>query len=192
MCQPLLTGVAEYAYGRQYGGPESHFSERRIFSKYYPELSSIPQEGFFCNNANAALLKTTWEHYRFDEELTGLEDMELAQRLVKDEGKVAYVAEAGVYHNHRETWQQVRRRFEREAIALQKIMPQVHVQFIDTLRYSISSIWKDWCSAWNENAKANLSSIIWYRWNQYKGVWKGNQKHRKLSHSEKEKYFYPE
>jgi rhamnosyltransferase len=138
------------------------------------------------------LLKTTWERYRFDEELTGLEDMELAQRLIKDGGKVAYIAEAGVCHNHCETWPQVCRRFEREAIALQKIMPQVHVQFIDTLRYSASSIWKDWRSALEENAETSLLAIARYRWNQYKGVWKGNRKHRKLSHAEKEKYFYPD
>lgn len=192
LCQPIIDGNAEYTYGRQYGGAESHFSERRLFAKYYPECSCIPQEGFFCNNANAALLKTTWEQYRFDEELTGLEDMELAQRLIKDGGKVAYVAEAGVWHNHCETWPQVRRRFEREAIALQKIMPQVHVQFVDTLRYSASSIWKDWRSARKENAEASLLAIIRYRWNQYKGIWKGNSKHRKLSHAEKEKYFYPD
>ncbi len=191
LCQPILDGVTEYAYGRQFGGPKSHFSEHRIFAKYYPERSNIPQEGFFCNNANAALLKTTWERYRFDEELTGLEDMEFAQRFVREGGKVAYVADAGVYHYHSETWPQVRRRFEREAIALQKIMPHVHVGLVDTLRYTVSSIWKDWCYASNGMMPVSLLAIALYRWNQYKSVWKGNRKHSKLSHAEKEKYFYP-
>jgi rhamnosyltransferase len=192
LCQPLLDGQADYAYGRQYGGPESHYSEHRIFAKYFPAQSKIPQAGFYCNNANAALHKSTWQKYRFDEELTGLEDMGLTQRLVKDGGRVAYIAEAGVYHHHSETWPQVRRRFEREAIALQRIMPQVHVGLVDTLRYTVSSVWKDWHCARKEGAPVKLADIARYRWNQYIGALKGNHEHRKLSHAEKEKYFFPE
>jgi rhamnosyltransferase len=191
LCQPLLDGHSEYVYGRQVGGPESHFSECRIFAKYYPEQSRIPQQGFFCNNANAALMRSSWEQYRFDEHLTGLEDMELAKRLEHGGGRIAYAADAGVYHYHNENWPQVQRRFEREAIALQKIMPQVHVNLLDTLRYVASSIWKDWRCVRNDDKPANISDIIRYRWNQYIGTWKGNHQHRKLSHAEKEKYFFP-
>lgn len=191
LCQPLLDGVAQYSHGRQLGGPHSHFSERRIFAKYFPEQSQIPQEGFYCNNANSALLRSAWERYRFDEELTGLEDMEFAQRLTKDGGKLAYVAEACVYHHHSETWPQVRRRFEREAIALQKIMPQVYVGLFDTLRYIVTSIWKDWYCARQEDPRPRLTNIARYRWCQYWGAWKGNHQHRKLSYAEKEKYFFP-
>ena len=44
----------------------------------------MPQGGFFCNNANAALLKAVWEEHPFDEELTGLEDMHLAKKLTEN------------------------------------------------------------------------------------------------------------
>ena len=54
LCQPLMDGRAQYTYGRQIGGPESRFSECRIFEKYYPMQSRVPQSGFFCNNANSA------------------------------------------------------------------------------------------------------------------------------------------
>ncbi len=192
ICQPLLDGRADYAYGRQVGGAESYFSEGRIFAKYFPEQSRIPQEGFYCNNANAALLRSTWEQHHFNEELTGLEDMELAQRLVRRGGRVAYVADAAVYHHHNEGWPHVRRRFEREAIALQKIMPQVHVSLWDTLRYFSSSVAKDWACARRENLPSvRIGDILRYRWNQYWGAYKGNHEHRKLSHAEKEKYFFP-
>lgn len=193
ICQPILEGRADYCYGRQFGGTESHLSECRIFAKYYTEQSKIPQDGFFCNNANAALSRRAWEQHYFDEDLTGLEDMEFAQRLTRADGKVAYVAEAGVFHRHDETWAQVRRRFEREAIALQKIMPQIHVNLIDTLRYIASSVRKDWQYARrNGGGNVRYADIFHYRWNQYLGSWKGNQVHRKLSHAEKEKYFYPD
>ncbi|CAK0779587.1 rhamnosyltransferase [Gammaproteobacteria bacterium] len=192
LCQPLLDGQADYTYGRQLCGLDSYFSECRIFAKYYPEQSCIPQEGFFCNNANAALLRGAWKRHRFDEEITGLEDMELAQRLVRDGGRIAYVADAAVCHYHNETWRQVRRRFEREAIALQKIMPQIHVTLVDTLRYILTSVWKDWvCARRGGRGQAKLSSILRYRWNQYLGSYKGNHEHRKLSHADREKYFFP-
>src|SRR3546814_11478138 len=85
LCQPIIDGLVDYSYGKQIGGPESRYSECRIFAKYFPDQSSLPQEGFFCNNANSAIARSAWAQYRFDEEVTGLEDMELAQRLYRSE-----------------------------------------------------------------------------------------------------------
>ena len=45
LCQPLIDNKAAYAYGRQVGGPDSHYSECRIFEKYYSKQGRIPQEG---------------------------------------------------------------------------------------------------------------------------------------------------
>ena len=192
LCQPIVDGHVNYTYGRQFGGPESYFSECRIFGKYFPAESQIPQQGFFCNNANSAISKDTWEKYRFDEELTGLEDMELAKRMVADGGKVGYVGDASVFHYHTESWAQVKRRFEREAIALQEIMPHIHMNSFDLLRYIISSIWKDWQSSWRQSLwSKNATDIVRYRFNQYLGSFTGHHDHRKLSSKDKEKYFFP-
>lgn len=192
LCAPICDGRAQYTYGRQIGGPESRYSECRIFEKYYPMQSRIPQQGFFCNNANSALSRSTWEQFHFDEELTGLEDMELAKRLHKAGGRIGYVAEACVYHYHSETWVQVRRRFEREAIALQKIMPQIHVGMLDTIRYIVSSIIHDIKTARSDGcAGSRLGEILRYRYAQYIGSYRGNHQHRMLSHAEKDRYFYP-
>lgn len=192
LCQPIAAGQVDYSYGKQIGGPESHFSECRIFGKYFPEQSRIPQDGFFCNNANSAISRAAWERYRFDENVTGLEDMELAQRLHRDGGRIGYVAEACVYHHHSESWKQVQRRFEREALALQRIMPQIHVRHRDLIRYISSSIWHDWRCAWQERVFLRKAwEIVQYRVCQYTGSFKGNHDHRMLSHAEKDKYFYP-
>jgi L-ascorbate metabolism protein UlaG (beta-lactamase superfamily) len=192
LCSPICDGHAEYVYGGQIGGPKSRWSEQRIFAKYFPQLSIIPTGGFYCNNANAAITREAWKQYGFDEELTGLEDMELAQRLVRDGGRVGYVAEAKVIHHHRETWRTVRRRFEREAIALQRIMPQVHVGVHDMIRYFLTSITKDLGVALAQGKLfGTFGEILAYRWNQYLGTYLGNRELRKLSHAEKEKYFYP-
>ena len=192
LCDPIAQGTAQYIYGRQLGGAESHFSEHRIFQKYFPAHSKLPQEGFFCNNANAAIARDAWEQHRFDEEVTGLEDMELAQRLHNEGGRIGYVADACVYHYHSESWRQVRRRFEREALALQKIMPQIHIGRRDRLRYTLTSIWRDWRRAYQQGVwRKKAWQIVLYRYHQYTGSYIGNHEHRRLSHAEKEKYFYP-
>ena len=143
LMQPLADGHVAYAYGRQIGNADTRFSERQVFAKYYPIQTRIPQRGFFCNNANAVLLCRTWESFHFDEELTGLEDMALAQRLVNTGERIAYAADASVYHLHDETWPQIARRYHREAMALQKIMPEVHVRWIDALRYFGNAVGND-------------------------------------------------
>lgn len=193
LCQPLIDGRVAYSYGRQIGDDDSNYSERRIFAKYYPDASAIPQEGFFCNNANAAVLRSVWQAHPFDEVLTGLEDMELAKRLVALGLKIGYVADAPVFHHHTETWTSVRRRFEREALALRSIMPEVHLSFLDVVRYLVTSVSSDWIAASRNGVKSTTPlDMMRYRWNQYIGSYKGNHEHRRLSQSAKERFFYPQ
>jgi rhamnosyltransferase len=192
LTEPLLVGQAHYSYGRQLGGSISKFSEHQLFRKYFPEASAIPQEGFFCNNANAALSRASWERFRFDEALTGLEDLHLAKRMVAAGQRIAYVAEASVFHFHYESWRHVRTRYEREAIALQQIMPEVHVSMSDTVRYICGAIMLDGAAALGERRFwRELPHICMFRLMQFWGVYKGNHNHRKMSHAMKEKYFYP-
>ena len=63
--------------------------------------------------------------------------------LVANGGRIGYVASAAVYHLHDETWGQVGRRFEREAIALQHIMPEVELARRDVVRYFFSAVLLD-------------------------------------------------
>lgn len=192
LIKPLQNDMCAYTYGRQIGNGESRFSECQLFKKYFPEVSSTPQEGFFCNNANAALPRDLWDAYRFNEELTGLEDMELGKRLVEKGLKLGYVAEAPVFHLHDENWRKLHRRYEREAIALQRIMPQVHVSFFDFLRYSASAILLDGGAALQERVLLKrFPEIIMFRLLQFLGAYQGNHETRKMSRVLKEKYFYP-
>lgn len=193
LCQPLIDGAASYSYGRQIGDDDSNYSERRIFAKYFPDTSAIPQEGFFCNNANSALLRSVWEEHPFDEALTGLEDMELAKRLVARGARIAYVAEAPVFHHHQESWAQVRRRFEREALALRSILPEVQLSRLDVLRCVARSVLGDWRAAARNNVRSTARvDMLRYRWNQYVGSYKGNHELRRLSQRAKERFFYPQ
>jgi rhamnosyltransferase len=192
LVQPMLDGEVALTYGRQLGDSSSRFSEQQIFSKYFPGTSSIPQQNFFCNNANAAVLKDVWKRYFFDEELTGLEDMHFGQRIMKDGLRLGYVSTAEIFHIHDESWYKIKNRFEREAIALQRIMPEVHVTFSDFLRYFASSVWFDFRKALKQNVfRKKAYEIISYRLAQYWGTYQGNHSHRKLSKKLKEQYFFP-
>lgn len=192
LIQPLVDGTAVYSYGKQIGNGDSKFSECQLFKKYYPDVSSIPQKGFFCNNANAAIQKKIWVHNHFDEELSGLEDMELARRLQQNGMALAYISNAAVYHLHEESWLNVRHRYEREAYALQHIMPEVQVSISDVTRYFFSAILFDVGEAVQSKCfLGKFYEIFMFRFMQFWGVYKGNHEHRKLSKNMKEKYFYP-
>lgn len=179
-------------YGRQLPGPDTFFSEKQIFAKYFPDSETPSQRDFFCNNANAAVRKDVWERFKYDEELTGLEDMHLAKRACADSLTVHYAHDAPVFHYHHETWTQVRRRFQREAIALRQIMPELHVTSLDAMRYWTAGVLSDYGTALSEKCfLSHLFSVPWYRLAQYLGSWRGHRQHRKLSKREKERYFYP-
>jgi glycosyltransferase involved in cell wall biosynthesis len=192
MCKPLIEGIVSYTYGRQEGKETTKYSESKHFEKWFPSYSKLPQKGFFCNNANAAITRDSWEKYKYNEELTGLEDMHLAKLLVESGGKVGYVSTASVYHIHDETWRQVRIRYEREAFALQKIMPEVHFTFTDFFRFFTSGVLRDIASAIHDKVfLSKFLEIILFRFNHYWGTYKGNHEQRKLSAKRKHNYFYP-
>jgi glycosyltransferase involved in cell wall biosynthesis len=192
LVKPLHAPSTAITYGRQLGGPQTKFSEHALFQKYFPDHPANGQSSFFCNNANAALRADCWREHPFDETLTGLEDMHLARALVQRGYKVVYVPAAAVYHHHHEKWRQVKRRYEREAIALREIMPEVHVHWHDALRYFIAGVLGDWARAVNRKCLLSVwLEVVAFRGCQYLGTWSGNHRHRQLSHREKERYFYP-
>jgi len=192
LINPIIKNEVILTYGKQIGGTNTKFSELQIFEKYFPIESKIPQIGFFCNNANAAILKTEWNKFKFDEDLTGLEDMYLAKKLYDSGLLLGYVSNAIVYHLHHENWGKIKNRFEREAIALQKILPEVQISFFDLIRYIFSSILIDFkVSMQHKFYFIKLPEIIYYRTAQYWGSYKGNHLNRLISKKIKDQYFYP-
>ncbi len=189
---PLADASTAIAFGRQVGGDETRFSEHALFAKYFPEHAEHNQPPFFCNNANLALRYECWREHRFDESLTGLEDMYLAKQLWQQKKTIVYVPDASVYHYHHESWGQVRRRYEREALALREIMPEVHVQWYDAVRYFFAGVLSDLSDALQQRVfLSRMFQIIAFRFFQFYGAWRGHHLHRNLSRQRKERYFYP-
>lgn len=192
LVSPLIEKKIAFTYGKQRGRNTTKFSEQQLFKKYFPNTSKIPQVGFFCNNANSAIRKDIWRRYKFDEKLTGLEDISLAQQLVKNNEEIGYISEALVYHIHNESWAQIKNRYEREAIALRKIMPELHFGFLDFIKCYFIGVVKDIKAAiFQQIFLKEFTSILSFRLAQYYGAYTGHHIHRKISHQMKIKYFYP-
>ena len=188
LVEPLSSGVVQYSYGGKL--VITHLlSESMIFSKYFPpQLGSSKR--FFCNNANSAILLVLGN-------LIGLmtlrlEDMELAKRLVSKGGLVGNSAKACVNQLQHENWQQVKRRFEREAIALQVIYPEVILRRRDVIRYFTRGVIRDCVEAFPLHFSFKvLVQIICYRYYQFSGSYCGNHSHKVISNSLRDLYFYP-
>jgi len=189
---PLREGAVDYVYGRQIGHEVTRFSERQLFAQFYPKYDKLPQKDFFINNANAAIRRDIWALYKFDEAVTGLEDMVLGRALVKAGRKVGYVAEASVTHIHEETFRQTRRRYYREALTLREIMPEVYFHFGDFLRYLSAGLLHDFSEALSQRCFWKTApEVFMFRLMQYWGAYRGHNEHRVLSRAQKESYYYP-
>ena len=80
----------------------------------------------------------------------------------------------------------------REALALQQIMPEVHLSRRDLVRYVASGVLLDWgVAARARRLHREFLSIVKFRTMQYLGSYRGNHEHRRLSKKQKEHYFYP-
>lgn len=192
LINPIINNNISLTYGRQIGGEYSKFSEKKIFEKYFPKESKIPQNDIFCNNANSAILKSVWKKFKYDEDLTGLEDMHIAKTLFNNKMLIGYVSNSVVFHLHHENWLKIKNRFEREALALQKILPEVQFSFFDFLRYLFTSIFYDILASIKYKLFfKTFFEIIYYRTAQYWGSYKGNHLNRLISKKIKDQYFYP-
>lgn len=193
----LLSGFRDdrvaAVYGRQRGVPESHFSERQILRRWFPDVSVDRQEDSFSNNANCAVRRSLWEEFPYDESLTGLEDVAWAQQVMRHGWWVSYRADAGVIHVHNESPSQIRNRYMREAITFQKVFPSEHFNAWDVVRLSARNVTKDWRTAAREGVLwRNLWPIVRFRLAQFAGTYQGFHTRRPASSHLKQRFYYPE
>lgn len=98
---PFLAGV----YGRQepVDGVTSDLDTRDLWMTFGPERRMQLHNPLF-HNANSMIRRSLWAepqgHFRFNETLQGVEDVDWAQRALQDGYAVAYTPHARVYHYH--------------------------------------------------------------------------------------------
>lgn len=189
---PLTDPEVALVYGKQRGNETSKFSEDQVFAKWFPNESNPNQDHPFCNNANAAIRRSLWERLPYDETLTGLEDLDWAKRAMLLGYKIAYQADAVVFHVHNEIPLQTYDRYRREAIAFKSIFPNEHFHFGDFVRLFLTNVFTDYAHAWREGALARQwLEIPRFRLMQFWGTYRGVAQCGPITSQLKQRFYYP-
>lgn len=193
MLKPFEDKEVALVYGKQRGDEHARYTEQQIYKQWFPDFSISSQTMPFCNNANAVVRKSLWKLFPYNEELTGLEDLDWAKR-VSDEGhRTVYCAEAEIIHVHNETPKTVLNRYRREAIAFKRIYPHENFRFRDFLKLFTANTFTDWFhSARDKVLWANIGSIPLFRFMQFWGTYRGFQQHGMVSQKLRNRFYYPE
>ncbi len=180
-------------YGKQRGGGPTKFSERQIFRQWFPNDDIDYQLTPFANNANAAIRREVWEENPYNENLTGLEDLDWGKR-VKDAGyEISYASKAEIIHIHDETPQEIYNRYKREAIAHKQTIPDQEFTFVDFVKAFLRNTLSDYQTAIG-SAKlwGNIRSIPLFRFLQFWGTYRGFKYDDTVSERLRKRFYYPD
>jgi glycosyltransferase involved in cell wall biosynthesis len=190
---PFSIPSVALAYGKQRGDGTSKYSEKQLLAKWFPDHSNQSQEHPFCNNANAAIRRSLWHANRYDEALSGLEDLHWANRAMELGYQIAYVAEAEVVHVHNESPAMIYNRYRREAIAMKHIFPQERFGLWDFLRLFVANVISDCRHAWRDRVFLNnVPSIFGFRLMQFWGTYRGFARRGPITGQLKRTFYYPQ
>lgn len=190
--KPFKDPKVAKVYGRQIGNFDSRFSEHEVFAKQFPETSNFKQTIPFCNNANSCIRKSLWFEKKYDETLTGLEDLDWAKWAISQNYYIAYNANAAIIHIHHESPSKIYNRYMREAIALKRIFPDSHMFFREFVAYSVSNIFNDMVRAIKKRTFFKFCfEIIMFRSLQYWGTYKGLKNRTDMTHEVMMRFYYP-
>lgn len=179
-------------YGRQQTPPGGRFSEQRLLSQWFPAQSAHRQRHPFCNNANAAIRRSAWEERPYDEQLTGLEDLDWAKYAMESGQSIAYVAEAPVIHVHDESFRQVFNRYRREAIAHKDIYNDQEMGMATAARLATINIVGDYREALRTHQfQENVLDIPRFRAAQFLGTYRGFAQSGPVTDVLKRRFYYP-
>jgi glycosyltransferase involved in cell wall biosynthesis len=189
---PFQDSKVGMVYGKQQGGETTKFAEHQIFARWFPDQSTPAQNHPFCNNANAAIRRVLWNQFLYNEEITGLEDLELANRVLKAGYRLAYQAGAAVVHLHDEIYAQIYNRYRREAMAFKRIFP-IETFFIkDFLRLFVSNTVSDYKHALRNGARSrDFYEIPLFRFLQFYGTYQGFKDSGSITSRLKQTFYYP-
>lgn len=192
MIQPFEDKKVALVYGRQVGTETSKYSEKKIFLKWYPAESEVNAHFEFCNNANSAIRRDLWKQYKFNERLTGLEDLDWSKHFKSEGHLIAYQAQACVYHVHNETPRQIYNRYYREALAFKEIYPNQFFGYRDFLKFFLINVLNDYLQAHKEGVIwKNLYWIPLYRLLQFWGTCRAHHYRVPINQEMQKRLYYP-
>ncbi len=191
MVAPFSNKRTALVYGKQRGNEMNKYSEHQLFKRWFPDTSDLRQQHPFCNNANVAIRRELWEAQPYDEQLTGLEDLDWATKIMSKGYHIAYNADATIIHVHEETPRKILNRYRREAIALKKIMKREKFSFLTFLRLFIANFISDWAHALQEGVwLKHAGDIVMFRFMQFWGTYLGFRD-KTADKTLRQRFYYP-
>ena len=189
---PFDEGEVALTYGRQQAPPNGRFSERRLLEQWFPSQSAHRQRHPFCNNANAAIRRSVWQEQPYDEQLTGLEDLDWAKRALDRGYAISYVASAPIVHVHDETFEQVKNRYRREAIAHKEIYSEQQMGWKRAVQLAAVHTVGDLREARRaRELHDHLVDIPRFRIAQFLGTYQGFAQSGPVTEVLKRRFYYP-
>ncbi len=189
---PFADEKVALVYGRQFGDQRTRYSEKQIFSKWFPPEADLRQQHCFCNNANAAIRRRLWQEVPYNEALTGLEDLAWAQQMLERGYYLAYNPAAAIFHIHEESYRRVFNRYKREAIAMHRIVRDNRFTWWDAVRLSVWNILVDYVHALRDGQLYGaLRDIAAFRLAQFFGTWRGHRCRHSLTQELRNRFYYP-
>lgn len=192
LAAPFEDDDVALAYGGQTGDERTQFSEFRVLNRWFPPDSDEDQTHPFCNNANCAVRRLVWEELPYNEELTGLEDLDWANRARILGHRIVYVADARVVHVHEETFSETVNRYRREALAHKRIFGDQSMSLAEALAlFGVNTI-ADYLAAIREgDLVLNVLSIPRFRFAQFWGSYQGFRRSERVTAELKRRFYYP-
>lgn len=189
---PFADDRLALSYGRQVGDERSKFAEQQLFQRWFPIESVANQTHPFCNNANAAVRRAVWAELPYDEELTGLEDLDWARRALSQGHSLSYVAEAPVVHVHEESWSRMRNRYRREAMAHRRIFSEQRMSWREAVELAGQHTVSDLAAARRQGKLlANLVAVPAFHAAQFLGAYEGFRDGLEASDELRRRFYYP-
>lgn len=192
LIRPFDDQTVAIVYGMQRGDHTSRYFEHQIFAKWFPEGGKGKRNSPFCNNANAAIRRSLWKRFKYNEMLTGLEDIDWAKNAISQGYSIYYDNDAVVIHLHNESYSKIFRRYEREAISMKVIYPQEVFTFLDFIKLFALNTLSDFIHAIQEGVFVkNIFDIPATRLSQFWGTYKGFNIRKAVSEDLRRKFYYP-
>jgi glycosyltransferase involved in cell wall biosynthesis len=192
LTRPFENPAVALTYGRQIGDDQTKYSEHRVMARWFPSTSIARQSYPFSNNANAAIRRARWLDQPYDEELTGLEDVDWAKRALDAGQAISYVATAPVVHAHDESWHQLVNRYRREAIAHKRIYQEHGMSAFEAARLALANIGSDYAHAMRDGVLLqNLLAVPMFRAAQFLGTYQGFAQRGSVSAELRQHFYYP-
>jgi glycosyltransferase involved in cell wall biosynthesis len=192
LTRPFEDAAVALTYGRQVGGPTTPYAESQILATWFPAESQPRQAHPFANNANAAIRRSEWKQMPYDEDLTGLEDLDWAAKALERGMGIAYVAEAPVVHLHDERFAQTRNRYRREAIAHRRIFKDPRMGRLEAARLFLANVASDYVhAARDRQLLRHLGDIPRFRAAQFAGTYEGFAQRGEVPTELRRRFYYP-